>query len=60
MVVEAVVVVAVAVVVDPADVEIGDALMLAAAFVYLLYDIQTYYWGWVIPQAELVMIQVCF
>jgi len=29
---------------DPVDVEIGDALMLSAAFVYSLYDIQTYYW----------------
>ena len=38
----------------------GDALVLAAAFFYSLYDIQTFYWGRQVPRKELVTIKVGF
>jgi drug/metabolite transporter (DMT)-like permease len=45
---------------DPAQVQVGDALVLGAAFFYSLYDIQTFYWGREVPRTELVTIKVGF
>jgi drug/metabolite transporter (DMT)-like permease len=45
---------------DPTQVQIGDALVLGAAFFYSLYDIQTFYWGREVPRTELVTIKVGF
>ena len=45
---------------DPSIVQIGDALVLGAAFFYSLYDIQTFYWGREVPRTELVTIKVGF
>ena len=45
---------------DPSMVQIGDALVLGAAFFYSLYDIQTFYWGREVPRTELVTIKVGF
>ena len=45
---------------DPSLIQTGDALVLAAAFFYSLYDIQTFYWGREVPRTELVTIKVGF
>ena len=45
---------------DPMQQRIGDGLVLTAAFLYSLYDIQTYYWGRVVPRTELVTIKIGF
>ena len=46
--------------IDPAQIQLGDSLVLAAAFLYSLYDIQTYYWGREVPRTELVTIKIGF
>ena len=45
---------------DPSLMRTGDAMVLAAAFFYSLYDIQTFYWGREVPRTELVTIKVGF
>lgn len=45
---------------DPANIQTGDALVLAAAFFYSIYDIQTFYWGREVPRTELVTVKVGF
>jgi len=45
---------------DPAQMQNGDLLVLAAAFFYSLYDIQTFYWGREVPRTELVTIKIGF
>lgn len=45
---------------DPVQMHIGDALVLAAAFLYSGYDIQTFYWGREVPRNELVTIKIGF
>ena len=45
---------------DPSMMQIGDGLVLGAAFFYSLYDIQTFYWGREVPRTELVTIKVGF
>lgn len=45
---------------DPSLMRTGDILVLAAAFFYSLYDIQTFYWGREVPRTELVTIKVGF
>ncbi|CAJ1962673.1 unnamed protein product [Cylindrotheca closterium] len=46
--------------VDAAQMQLGDSLVLGAAFFYSLYDIQTFYWGREVPRTELVTIKVGF
>lgn len=46
--------------IDPAQMQLGDTLVLGAAFFYSLYDIQTYYWGREVPRTELVTIKIGF
>ena len=48
------------VVIDAAQMQLGDSLVLGAAFFYSLYDIQTFYWGREVPRTELVTIKVGF
>jgi drug/metabolite transporter (DMT)-like permease len=48
------------VVADPAQIQLGDAFVLAAAFFYSIYDIQTFYWGKEVPRNELVTIKIGF
>ena len=45
---------------DPAQVQLGDALVLGAALFYSFYDIQTFYWGREVPRTELVTIKIGF
>lgn len=45
---------------DAAQVQLGDALVLAAAAFYSAYDIQTFYWGREVPRKELVTIKIGF
>jgi drug/metabolite transporter (DMT)-like permease len=45
---------------DAAQMQLGDTLVLAAAFFYSLYDIQTFYWGREVPRTELVTIKIGF
>lgn len=45
---------------NAADIQLGDALCVGAAFFYSLYDIQTFYWGREVPRTELVTIKVGF
>lgn len=45
---------------DPATMQMGDGLVLGAAFFYSLYDIQTFYWGREVPRTELVTIKIGF
>lgn len=40
--------------------QLGDTLVLGAAFFYSLYDIQTFYWGREVPRTELVTIKIGF
>jgi drug/metabolite transporter (DMT)-like permease len=46
--------------IDAAQIQLGDTLVLGAAFFYSLYDIQTYYWGREVPRTELVTIKIGF
>lgn len=46
--------------IDAAQMQMGDSLVLGAAFFYSLYDIQTFYWGREVPRTELVTIKVGF
>lgn len=46
--------------VDAAQIQLGDSLVLGAAFFYSLYDIQTFYWGREVPRTELVTIKIGF
>jgi drug/metabolite transporter (DMT)-like permease len=48
------------VIMDAAEIQKGDSLVLGAAFFYSLYDIQTYYWGREVPRTELVTIKIGF
>ncbi|KAL3935512.1 MAG: hypothetical protein SGBAC_008985 [Bacillariaceae sp.] len=48
------------VVIDAAQMQMGDSLVLGAAFFYSLYDIQTFYWGREVPRTELVTIKIGF
>mmetsp|Transcript_39870 Transcript_39870/g.59145 ORF Transcript_39870/g.59145 Transcript_39870/m.59145 type:complete len:467 (-) Transcript_39870:333-1733(-) len=45
---------------DASQIQLGDALVLGAAFFYSIYDIQTFYWGREVPRTELVTIKVGF
>lgn len=45
---------------DTTQIQVGDALVLAAAFFYSFYDIQTFYWGREVPRTELVTIKIGF
>jgi len=46
--------------IDAAQMQMGDSLVLGAAFFYSLYDIQTFYWGREVPRTELVTIKIGF
>jgi drug/metabolite transporter (DMT)-like permease len=43
-----------------AQIQAGDTLVLGAAVFYSIYDIQTFYWGRLVPRTELVTIKVGF
>lgn len=44
----------------PPNMQLGDMLCIGAAIFYSVYDIQTFYWGRVVPRTELVTIKVGF
>lgn len=46
--------------VNESSMRLGDGLVLAGAFFYSLYDIQTFYWGREVPRTELVTIKIGF